>query len=180
MLQTYWEKLWLKSIAQLHIIFLCVQFLFWKSRAHLYPLHGALANMEEMLLGGSCVEIGHLGAEMGCPGGQGMVCKGKTKMGQWERWKGQVWKADLTPGEKTETRTELGKQITQQKPAAGMESQWVKFEMSQTKWLVTKLRNQSSATAVWPSGRARRWAGWLPGPMQVGYSPQRLRPRGAA
>lgn len=69
------------------------------------------------------------GAQVACPGGQRMVCKGKTIMGQTERWKDQDWKADLTLGEKTEARTKLGRQITQQKPAAGRESQWVTFKI---------------------------------------------------
>lgn len=50
-------------------------------------------------------------------------------MGQRERWKDQDWKADLTPGEKTEARIKVERQITQQKPAAGRERQWVTFKI---------------------------------------------------
>lgn len=66
---------------------------------------------------------------MAYPGGQRMVCKEKTIMGQRERWKDQDWKADLPPGEKTEARIKVERQITQQKPAAGRESQWVTFKI---------------------------------------------------
>lgn len=50
-------------------------------------------------------------------------------MGQRERWKDQDWKVDLTPGEKTEARTKLRRKITQEKPVAERESQWVKLKI---------------------------------------------------
>lgn len=119
----------------------------------------------------------------GLLGGQGMVCKKKTEIVK-ERGGKTTFGKQSSQREDRGRRDDRGKdqmrKTTQQRPAAMTASQWVHFEMGKSKWFITKLRNQRSAIVTWSNCGVRSWAGWLLDTMEFGYSPQRLKPRGAA